>query len=74
MLESVFLTKLLTPGILFSKTLRTVVVVAKLVILGISPLTVLILALKEALVATLVILGISPLTSIILALTEALSS
>ena len=47
-----FLTKLLTLGILFSTAVTAVVVVvAKLVILGISPLTSLILALKEALVA-----------------------
>ena len=41
---------------------------AKLVILHISPLTWFILALKEALVAKLVILGISSLTLFILAL------
>ena len=64
--------KLLTLGILFSTAVRAVVVVAKLVILGISPLTSFILALREALVAKLVILGISPLTSFNLALREAL--
>ena len=52
-----FLTKLLTQGILFSTAVRAVVV-AKLVILGISPSTSFILALIEALVAKLVILGI----------------
>ena len=61
------MTKLLTLGILFSAAVREEVV-AKLVILGISPLTSFILVLSEALVATLVILGISPLASFILAL------
>ena len=42
-----FLTKLLTLSILFSAAIRPVVVV-KLVILGISPLTSFILALSEA--------------------------
>ena len=56
-----FLTKLLTV-ILFSSAVR-VVVVAKLVTLGISPVTSFILALSKALVAKLVILGISPLPS-----------
>ena len=64
-----FLTKLLTLGILFSTAVGGLVV-AKLVILGISPLTSFILALREALVAKLVILGISPLTSFILALSK----
>ena len=58
---------LLTLGILFSVAVRALVV-AKLVILGISPLTSLILALREALVTKLVIPGISPLTSFVLAL------
>ena len=62
---------MLTLGILFS-TAVTAVVVAKLVILFISPLTSFILALREALVAKLGILGISPLTSFILALSEVL--
>ena len=44
-------------GILFSTALRAVLV-AKLVILGISPLTSLFLALRVVLVAKLVILGI----------------
>ena len=46
---------------IFLTTVRAVVV-AKLVIMGISPLTSFILRLGEALVAKLVILGISPLT------------
>ena len=66
-LYSVFLTKLLTLGILFSAAVRAVVV-AKLVILGILPLTSFILALRTAVVAKLVILNTSPLTSINLAL------
>ena len=53
-LQSVFLTKLLTLGILFSTAVRAVVV-AKLVILGISLLNSFILALKEALIAKLII-------------------
>ena len=52
-----FFNKFLTLGILFSTAIRALVV-AKLVILGILPLTSFILALREALVATLVILGI----------------
>ena len=52
-----FLTKFLTLGISFSTTVRALVV-AELVILGISPLTSSILALREALVAKLIILGI----------------
>ena len=61
-----FLTKLLTLRILFPTGVRTVVV-AELVILGISPLTSFILASRKALVAKLVIviLGISSLTSFI---------
>ena len=51
---SVFLTKLLTLGILFSSAVR-LVVVAKLVILDILRLTSFILAFREALVAKLVI-------------------
>ena len=50
---SFFLTKLLTLGILFSTALR-VVFVAKLVILGISPLTSFILTLRVVLIAKLV--------------------
>ena len=42
--------------------------VAKLIILGISPLSSFILALREALVAKFVVLGISPLTTFILTL------
>ena len=56
-----FFTKLPRLSILFSAAIRAVVV-AKLVILSISPLTSLILALKEELVAKLVILAILPLT------------
>ena len=47
------MTKLLTLGILFSTALR-VVFVAKLVILGISPLTSFILTLRVVLIAKLV--------------------
>ena len=57
MLQSVFLTKLLILGILFSTVVKAVVL-AKLVILDILPLTPFILALTVALVAKLVILGI----------------
>ena len=63
---SFFLTKLLTLDILFSAVVRAAVV-AKLVILGISPLTSFILALWAVLVATLVISGI--LSSIFFILT-----
>ena len=52
-----FLTKLLKIGTTFSIALRAVLV-AKLVILGISPLTLFILALRVVLVAKLVISGI----------------
>ena len=51
-----FLTKLLTLGILFSAALR--VVLARLVVLGISPLTSFILALRVVLIAELVISGL----------------
>ena len=61
------MTKLLTLGIL-SSTAVTAVVVAKLVMLGILPLTSFISALRASIVAKLLILGISPLTSFILAL------
>ena len=61
MLQSVFLTKLLTLGILFSTTVRAVVV-AKLEISGILFVTSFILALR-AVVGKLVILNISFLTS-----------
>ena len=78
MLQSVFLTKLLTSSIIFSTAVR-VVLVAKSVILDSSPVISFILALRAAVVAKLVILGISTLTSIhlspfsfILALREAL--
>ena len=58
-----FFTKALC--ILFLMAVRELVV-TKLVILGILPLTSFILALREALVSKLVILGVSPLTSFIL--------
>ena len=61
------MTKLLALGILISTAVRAAVL-AKLVILGILPLTSFILALRAAIVAKLVILGISHLTSFILAL------
>ena len=61
------MTTLLTLGILFS-TVGREVVVAKLVILGILPLTTLILALSGVVAVKLVILGILFLTSFILAL------
>ena len=51
------MTKLLTLGILFSTAVRALVV-AKLVMLGISPLTLFILALTVVLVAKLIISGI----------------
>ena len=66
-----FLTKLLTLGILFSTALRALIV-ARLAILGISPLTSFILELRVVSVAKSVILDISPLTSFILALRAAL--
>ena len=62
-----FLTDVLTLGILFSTALRAVLV-AKLVILGISPLTSFILALRVVLVAKLVISGILSSIFFILAL------
>ena len=62
-----FLTKLLTLSILFLTELR-VVVVAKLLILGISHLTSFILALGKALVAKSVISGILSLLFFIWAL------
>ena len=62
----IFLAKLLTLWILFSTVVRAVVV-AKLVILGISTLTSFILALKVVLVAKLVISGILYSISFILA-------
>ena len=52
-----FLTKLLTLGILFSTALREVLV-AKLVILGISPVTLIALTLRVVLLAKLAISGI----------------
>ena len=55
-------------GILFSTAVKAVVAVAKLVILGIFPLTSFILALRAEVVAKLVILDISFLNSFILAL------
>ena len=63
-----FLTKLLTLGILFSTTALRAVVLTKLVILSVLPLTSFILVLREAVVTTLLILSISHLTSSILAL------
>ena len=60
---SFFLNKLVTLGILFSTAVRAIVV-AKLVILGISTLTSFILALRAEVVTKLVILGISSLTSV----------
>ena len=59
---SQFFDYILTLGVLFSTVVREVVV-TKLVILGISPLTPFSLALREVVVTKLVILGISPLTS-----------
>ena len=59
-----FLTKLLTPGILFSTAIKAVVV-PKLVMLGILSLTSFILRLRAVVVTKLVILGISFLTSFI---------
>ena len=59
MCYSHFFTKLLILGILFSTAEKAVVVVATLVILGISPLILLILALREALAAKLAIWSIS---------------
>ena len=56
-LQYIFLTKLLTSGILFLPAVRAVVV-AKLVTLGVSFLTSFILALRETLIAMLVILHI----------------
>ena len=69
-----FLTKLLTLGILISKALRTVVVVAKLVILGILFLTSFILTLRAAVVAQLVLSGIFFLASFVLALQVVLTA
>ena len=62
-----FLTRLLTSGILFSTTVRAVLV-AKTVILGIWALTSIILVLRIALVANLVISGILSSIFLILAL------
>ena len=67
MLQSVFLTDLLTLGILFSTAVRAIVVV-KLVILDILFLTSFILALRAVVGVRLVILSIYFLTSFILAL------
>ena len=61
------MTKLLTLGILFSITVRAVLI-TKLVILSISALTSFILVLREALVAKLVMLGILPSFFFILSL------
>ena len=68
---SFFLTRLLTFGMLFSTSVRAVVV-ARLAILGILHLTSFILALRTAAEAKLVMLGISFLTTFILALRVAL--
>ena len=54
----VFLTKLLTLGILLSTVVRAAIM-AKLLILGVSSFTSLFLVLREALVAKLVISGIA---------------
>ena len=62
-----FTTTLLTLGILFLTAVNGLVV-AKLVILAISPLASFILALRETLRAKLVTLDISPLISFILGL------
>ena len=62
-----FLTRLLTLGILFSAAVRAVLV-AKLLILGISTLTSFILVLRIVLVAKLVISGILSSIFLILAL------
>ena len=59
---SLLLTKFKTLGFFFSRAVKTVVVVAKLVILGILLLISLILALRAAEVTKLAILGISFLT------------
>ena len=67
MLYAVILTNLLTLGILFSTVVR-VPVVAELVILGISPLTSSILALREELIAKLVITDVLSSIFFILAL------
>ena len=60
------MTKLLTLGISFSTAVRALLV-AKLVILGISSLTLFILALREALVAKLLISGVLSSVFLILA-------
>ena len=65
-LQWFFLSKLLTLGILFSAAVRAVVI-AKLVILGISFLTSFILALRVVLVAKLVISDIKSSIFLILA-------
>ena len=57
------MTKSLTLGILFS---AAVTAAARLVVLGILPLTLFILTLRAAVVAKLVIIGISPLALFIL--------
>ena len=61
------MTKLLTLGILFLAVVRAILV-AKLVILGISSLTSFVLAFREALVAKLVVSGILSSIFLILAL------
>ena len=66
-----FLTKLLTLGVIFSTTVR-IVVVAKLVIFGISPLASFILALRAVLAAKLVKSSILSSIFLILALYESL--
>ena len=67
-----FLTKLLTLGILFSTAVNAIVV-AKIVILSISNLTLFILALRVVLVAKLVISGILSSIFLILALDTSFS-
>ena len=66
MLESAFLTKLPTLGVLFSRTIRGIVL-TKLVLLGISPLTPFILPLRIVLLAKLNIWDILPSIFFILA-------
>ena len=67
----IFLSKSLILGVLFSTVVKAEVV-AKLVMVGILPLTSFILAFRAELVVKLVLLGISPLTSFILASRTAL--
>ena len=70
MLESFFffLTKLIKLAIFFFSTVVRAVVVAKLITLGVSPLTSFVLALRVVSAAKLVISGISSLIFLILSL------